>query len=111
VVGEDEGPSLPQAVVREELRPPAAEVTLPFVVVLDLDDVRRLATAALLHDGAHQPLPLHRLDKLERQRKEFLAPRRYDSNVSIIFDAPCLFYTNCFVFCLHLVAFLCFFQN
>jgi hypothetical protein len=25
----------------------------------------------------------------------------YVSNVSIIFDAPCLFYTICFMFCLH----------
>jgi hypothetical protein len=31
------------------------------------------------------------------------------ANVSIIFDAPCLFYTNCFMFCLHFVAFLCIF--
>jgi hypothetical protein len=35
----------------------------------------------------------------------------YVSNVSIIFDAPCLFYTMCFVFCLHFVAFLCDFRN
>jgi hypothetical protein len=35
----------------------------------------------------------------------------YVSNVSIIFDAPCLFYTICFIFCLHLVAFLCDFRN
>jgi hypothetical protein len=35
----------------------------------------------------------------------------YVSNVSIIFDAPCLFYTNCFVFCLHFVAFLCIFRT
>jgi hypothetical protein len=35
----------------------------------------------------------------------------YVSNVSIIFDAPCLFYTICFMFCLHFVAFLCDFQN
>jgi hypothetical protein len=27
------------------------------------------------------------------------------------FDAPCLFYTNCFVFCLHFMAFLCIFWN
>jgi hypothetical protein len=27
------------------------------------------------------------------------------------FDAPCLFYTICFMFCLHFVAFLCDFQN
>jgi hypothetical protein len=33
----------------------------------------------------------------------------YVSDVSIIFYAPCLFYTNCFVFCLHFVLFLCFF--
>jgi hypothetical protein len=31
----------------------------------------------------------------------------YVSNVSIIFDAPCLFYTIWFVFCLHFMAFLC----
>jgi hypothetical protein len=35
----------------------------------------------------------------------------YVSNVSIIFDAPCLFYTICFIFCLHFVAFLCDFRN
>jgi hypothetical protein len=35
----------------------------------------------------------------------------YVSNVSIIFDAPCLFYTICFMLCLHFVAFLCIFQN
>jgi hypothetical protein len=33
------------------------------------------------------------------------------SNVSIIFYAPCLFYTNCLVFCLHFVAFLCVFRD
>jgi hypothetical protein len=33
------------------------------------------------------------------------------ANVSIIFDAPCLFYTNCFMFCLHFMAFLCIFRN
>jgi hypothetical protein len=31
----------------------------------------------------------------------------YVSNVSIIFDAACLFYTIGFMFCLHFVAFLC----
>jgi hypothetical protein len=35
----------------------------------------------------------------------------YVSDVSIIFDAPCLFYTICFMFCLHFVAFLCVFWN
>jgi hypothetical protein len=35
----------------------------------------------------------------------------YVSNVSIIFDATCLFYTNCFMFCLHFVTFLCIFRN
>jgi hypothetical protein len=35
----------------------------------------------------------------------------YVANVSIIFHAPCLFYTNCFMFCLHFVAFLCIFWN
>jgi hypothetical protein len=34
-----------------------------------------------------------------------------DTNVSIIFDAPCLFYTNCFMFYLHFMAFLCIFWN
>jgi hypothetical protein len=33
----------------------------------------------------------------------------YVANVSIIFDASCLFYTNCCMFCLHFVAFLCIF--
>jgi hypothetical protein len=33
----------------------------------------------------------------------------YVANVPIIFDTPCLFYTNCFMFCLHFVAFLCIF--
>jgi hypothetical protein len=35
----------------------------------------------------------------------------YASNVSIIFDVPCLFYTICFMFCLHFMAFLCDFRN
>jgi hypothetical protein len=35
----------------------------------------------------------------------------YVSNVSIIFDAPCLFYTICFMFCSHFMAFLCDFRN
>jgi hypothetical protein len=35
----------------------------------------------------------------------------YVANVSIIFDAPCLFLTNCYMFCLHFVAFLCIFWN
>jgi hypothetical protein len=35
----------------------------------------------------------------------------YVANVSIIFDASCLFYTNCFMFCLHFVTFLCIFWN
>jgi hypothetical protein len=40
-----------------------------------------------------------------------LGDASYVSNVSIIFDAPCLFYTNCFVFCLHFVTFLFIFWN
>jgi hypothetical protein len=32
----------------------------------------------------------------------------YVANVSIIFDAPCLFYTNCYIFCLHFVVLLWF---
>jgi hypothetical protein len=39
-----------------------------------LDVVRWLAAAALLHDGVHQPMPLHRLDELEGQREALLAP-------------------------------------
>jgi hypothetical protein len=35
----------------------------------------------------------------------------YVSKVSIIFDTPCLFYTICFMFCLHFVAFLYDFRN
>jgi hypothetical protein len=35
----------------------------------------------------------------------------YVSNVSIIFDVPCLFYTVCFMFCLHFMAFLYDFRN
>jgi hypothetical protein len=35
----------------------------------------------------------------------------YVANVTIIFDALCLFYTNCFMFCLHFVVFLCIFRN
>jgi hypothetical protein len=42
-------------------------------------------------------------------REEKLA--YYVVNVFIIFDVPCLFYTICFVFCLHFVAFLCIFRN
>jgi hypothetical protein len=32
----------------------------------------------------------------------------YVANVSIIFDAPCLFYTNCYMFCLRFVILLWF---
>jgi hypothetical protein len=32
----------------------------------------------------------------------------YVANISIIFDDPCLFYTNCYMFCLHFVALLWF---
>jgi hypothetical protein len=32
----------------------------------------------------------------------------YVANISIIFDAPCLFYTNCFVFRLHFMSFYAF---
>jgi hypothetical protein len=32
----------------------------------------------------------------------------YIANVSIIFDAPCLFYINCYMFCLYFVALLWF---
>jgi hypothetical protein len=38
-VGEDEGPSLLQAVVLKELGPAAAEVALPLAIVEDLDMV------------------------------------------------------------------------
>jgi hypothetical protein len=34
-----------------------------------------------------------------------------DRRCLLIFDAPCLFYTNCIMFCLHFVAFLCIFRN
>jgi hypothetical protein len=33
----------------------------------------------------------------------------YVANISIIFYAPCLFYTNCFMFCLHFMVFYAFF--
>jgi hypothetical protein len=32
----------------------------------------------------------------------------YVANVSIIFDAPCLFYTNCYIFCPHFMTLLWF---
>jgi hypothetical protein len=41
--------------------------------------------------------------------KKFCFSVWYVANIFIIFDAPCLFYTNCFMFCLHFVAFLCIF--
>jgi hypothetical protein len=34
--------------------------------------------------------------------------RWYVTNISIIFYAPCLFYTNCYMFCLHFVTLLWF---
>jgi hypothetical protein len=40
-----------------------------------------------------------------------IADAWYVANVSIIFDAPCLFYTNCFMFCLNFVTFLCIIWN
>ena len=33
----------------------------------------------------------------------------YVSNVSIIFDVPCLFYTNCYMFCIYFISLLYFF--
>jgi hypothetical protein len=54
VVGEDEGPAHPQAIVLEELGPAAVEVALPLAVVEELDIVRWLAAAALLHGGVRQ---------------------------------------------------------
>jgi hypothetical protein len=60
VAGEDEGPAHPQVVVLKELGPAATEVALPLTVVEELDVVRRLAAAALLHGGVHQPPPAPR---------------------------------------------------
>jgi hypothetical protein len=44
---EEEEPACMHAIVREELRPPVAEVTLPFAVVVDFNAVPGLAHAAL----------------------------------------------------------------
>jgi hypothetical protein len=63
--GEDEGPTLLQAIVLKELGPAATEVALPLVIVEDLDVVLRLTAAALLHDGMRYPFPFHRVDELE----------------------------------------------
>jgi hypothetical protein len=65
VVGEDEGLDLLQAIVLKELGPAATEVALPLAVMEDLNMVRWLTAAALLHDGLHHPLPFHCVNKLE----------------------------------------------
>jgi hypothetical protein len=52
------------AVIRNELRPPIAEVALPFTVTVNLDAVFWLAEAALLQDGVRHLLALHRLHEL-----------------------------------------------
>jgi hypothetical protein len=46
-VGQDERPAPLQAVIGEELHPALGEVALPLLVVEDLDEVQRLAAAAI----------------------------------------------------------------
>jgi hypothetical protein len=48
--GEEEEPAHVHAVLREELRPPVVEVALTFAVIVNLDVVLGLASAALLQD-------------------------------------------------------------
>jgi hypothetical protein len=55
--GEDEGPTHLQVVVLDELWLAAAEIALPYGVVVDLNGVQRLATAALFHHGVRQRMP------------------------------------------------------
>jgi hypothetical protein len=46
VASEEDEPTLVHAIVNEELRPPIAKVAHPLAVVVNLDAVRGLATAA-----------------------------------------------------------------
>jgi hypothetical protein len=66
-VGEQEEPTLLHTVLREEPWTLVVEVALPLAVVVDLDVVRRLASAALLQDGARDLLAFHLLHELGGQ--------------------------------------------
>jgi hypothetical protein len=75
-VGEDEGPAQLQVVVLNELWLAVAEVSLPLIVVEDLNMVRWLFSAALLHDGMRQHVPSHHVDEPEGEQEAHLAPAR-----------------------------------
>jgi hypothetical protein len=62
--GEEKELARRHAVVGEELRPPVAEVALPFTVIVNFDKVLGLANAALLQNGVRHLLALHRLHEL-----------------------------------------------
>jgi hypothetical protein len=76
-MGEEEEPTRMHAIVCEELRPPVAEVALPLAVVVNLDTILGLASAAFLQDGVRHLLTLHRLHKLGRQAEAVLAPSKH----------------------------------
>jgi hypothetical protein len=65
--GEEEEPTRMNAIVCEELRPPVAEVALPLAIVVNLDTILGLASAAFLQDGVRHLLTLHRLHEMGRQ--------------------------------------------
>jgi hypothetical protein len=65
------------------------------------------ASPLLLPAGRRSVLvpPLTKATQPASPPPELLPAPWYVANVSIIFDAPCSFYTNCFMFCLHFVVF------
>jgi hypothetical protein len=74
VASEEEEPTLMHALVDEELRPPVTKVAHPLAVVVNLDAVLGLASAAFPHLGISHLLAFHRVCKLGWEAEEVLAP-------------------------------------
>jgi hypothetical protein len=81
VAGEEDEPALMCAVVKEELRPPIAEVAHPLAIIVNFDTVRGLAAAAFPQLGVSHLLAFHRVRELGRKAEEVSRPgkRRDDA--------------------------------
>jgi hypothetical protein len=78
--GEEKELARVHAVVCEELRPPVAEVALPFAIIINFDAVPRLANAALPQSSVSHLLALHRLHKPGQKAKTILGPGEHRDN-------------------------------
>jgi hypothetical protein len=61
-------------IVCEELRPPIAEVALPFAIIVDFNAVPGLAHAALPQRSVRHLLAVHHFHKLGRKEEVVLGP-------------------------------------